>query len=1142
MGFLEVLVLAEALIQREKRISSRALKRIFELDDDGLADLTFELVQVKRLAVVEDGVLAWGGAAAAGWTEASPPVSRYEAPLPATRAPETSPSESEPTLPQGERRHLTVMFCDLVGSTELSTRFDPEDLQDIIRSFQELCAKVVAEFDGFVAKYMGDGVLIYFGYPRAHERDAERAARTALAILEAMPDLGAALPHAQEVELAARIGIDTGLVVVGEAVGEGSAAELAVVGETPNVAARLQALAKPNAIVIGAVTHDLAGGVFEYEDLGTHNLKGIATPVQAWRVLRLSGAEAGTVGAAPGGGRLVGRDEEVGLLLRRWEQSKEGHGQAVFVSGEPGIGKSTLVETVSAQVKRDGYTRIAHRCSPYHTNSVLYPVVEHMKRLTRWQPADSVEEKLLKLEKSLEPYSQPLPEVVPLLAALMSLPIPEDRYPPLGLTPQQQKQQTLDALVALTLEEAERRPVMELWEDLHWADPSTLEFLGLLINQTPTTSLFIAMTFRSEFAPPWPMRSHITPITLNRLERPQIETLVKLLAGRKTLPPDVVEHIVGKTDGVPLYVEELTKMLLESDMLREESDRYVLTGPLSAVAIPATLQESLMARLDRLPTLREVAQLGAVLGREFAYEMLQGLAAIEDQVLLEGLDQLVASELLYQRGRPPRSKYIFKHALVQDAAYHSLLKRTRQKHHKQVAELLTTRFPEIIETEPELIAHHYTEAGCAEPAADLWLQAGQHAGRRFANQEAIAHLNKGLEVLQTLPETTERSRKELTLQAALGTALAATMGYGAPEVVRALGRARELCDDVGDTKELFPLLWGLWLFHTVRAEHSTATDLTRQLGDLAETIDDDSLALMALLPHGASCLFVGELDEARRRLEQAIGLYEPTRHRALALSYASLDPGVVAAAYAAWTLWLLGYPEQALKAADQAQTWAKNVHPYTLARFYYWDGIVRQFVGDWDAVRTHGETASAMAQEHDYALVRAAGSILQGWALTKQGQGKAGATLVRQGVDAYRATGAEFQLPHLLTALAEAVEPEDGLAIISDALAAVEATGERYYEAELHRLKGEILLAISGDNAAEGEICFNRALEIARNQKAKSLELRAAMSLCRLWQQKGKQIEARPLLTEIYNWFTEGFETADLKEARALLNELRVAA
>ena len=1152
MTFSEVLKETVWLLVTEGRVSYRRLRREFDLDDQTLEDLRIELIEGKCLAFDEDGqFLHWSPAPRAG-NEAAPTASPERlAPLRAggvaaspaagQAAPQMSPI-GESTTSSGERRQLTVMFCDLVGSTELSTRFDPEDLQDIIRGFQDLCAKVVAEFDGYIAEYMGDGVLIYFGYPQAHEKDAERAVRTALAIIDAMPELGATLSAAPNIDLAVRIGIDTGLVVVGEVVGEGSAEEKTVVGETPNVAARLQALAMPNAVVIGSVTHDLAGGVLECDDLGTHRLKGIADPVHAWRVLGLSDAEASMTSAAPGSGFLVGRDEEVGLLLRRWEQSKERHGQAVFINGEPGIGKSTLVETISARVKQEGFTRIAYRCSPYHTNSVLYPVVEQFRRLLRWDSDDSAETKFEKLEEVLGAYSQPPAESVPLLAAIMSLPIPEDRYPSLGLTPQQQKQQTLDTLVALALEESERRPTMVLWEDLHWADASTLEYIGLLIDQSPTAAQFIVLTFRPDFVPPWPMRSHMTPITLNRLERPLIEALVRLLAGRKELPPEVLTHVVTKTDGVPLYVEELTKMILESNMLREESDRFVLTGPLSSVAILATLQESLMARLDRLPILREVAQLGAVLGREFAYEMLHGLADVEEQVLLEGLSQLVESELLYQRGRPPRSKYIFKHALVQDAAYQSLLKRTRQKQHEQVAEMLASRFPEIAETEPELLAHHYTAAGRGEPAVGLWLQAGQRAVRRFANQEAIAHLNKGLEVLETLPETPERNRQELVLQTTLGPPLQAIKGYASPEVAAAFGRARELCQDVGETKELFPVLWGLWLFYLVRAEHTIAADLAGQLIELAETIDDTTLIVEAQPARGVSAVLMGELEEARSRLEQGVSIYDPSRHQTLSVSYGGVDPGVVSAAYAAWTLWLLGYPEQALKAADRAWAWTKDAHPYTQARHYFWDGIVRQLVGDWDAVSLNAESASAMAEEHDYALVRAVGAILQGWALIRRGQRAEGATLVRQGLEAYRATGAEFQLTHLLVPLAEGSPPQEGLTVISDALALVETTGERYYEAELHRLKGELLLTISDDNEAEAERCFQQALDIARARRAKSLELRGALSLCRLWRRQGKNKEAGQFLAEIYEWFTEGFETADLKEARALLDELHTAA
>ena len=581
--------------------------------------------------------------------------------------------------------------------------------------------------------------------------------------------------------LAVRLGLHTGPVVVG-AMGGGGRHEHLALGETPNIAARLEGLAAPNTVVISAVTAQLVQRAFVLEALGTQALKGITAPMAVWRVVGPLETlhEAATPAPEDVMKPLVGRGEELGLIMRRWEQSKAGQGQVVLISGEAGIGKSALVDTLRAHVRREGLTRVTARCSPYHTNSALYPVMVHVQQVVGLARDDTAAEKLTKLERALQPLSLPLHEVVPLMAALLAVSLPDGRYPPLHLTPLQQRQQTYDALVAWTLEEAERQPVLMVWEDLHWADPSTLELLGLFIDQAPTAPLLHLLTFRPEFVPPWPPRSHMTPLTLHRLERPQVEAMIARLANGKTLPVEVVEHIVSKTDGVPLFIEELTKMLLESTLLREEADHYALTGPLAAVTIPTTLYDSLMARLDRLPTVREVAQLGAVLGREFSYELLHALTTMEEATLQHGLTQLVDAELLYQRGRPPRARYLFKHALIQDAAYASLLKSTRQQYHQQIAQLLEARFPEIVAAEPELLAHHYTEAGCHAQAVGYWQQAGTRALQRSANVEAIAHVQRGLELLTTLPDTPQRTQHELDFLTTLGPALMRHQGIRGP--------------------------------------------------------------------------------------------------------------------------------------------------------------------------------------------------------------------------------------------------------------------------------------------------------------------------------------------------------------------------
>jgi len=635
----------------------------------------------------------------------------------------------------------------------------------------------------------------------------------------------------------------------------------------------------------------------------------------------------------------------------------------------------------------------------------------------------------------------------------------------------------------------------------------------------------------------------MTPLTLTRLERPQVEALITHLAGGKALPAEVVEYIVARTDGVPLFVEELTKMLLESDVLHQEGERYTLTGPLSAVTIPTTLQDSLMARLDRLPMIREVAQLGAVLGREFAYEVLHALAGVEDALLQDRLAQLVDTELLYQRGRQPRAKYIFKHALVQDAAYASLLKSTRQQVHQQVAQMLEARFPDTVATEPELVAHHYTEAGCYAQAVDYWQQAGQRAMQRSANIEAIAHLRQGIALLTVLPDTPERVQAELIFQTTLGPALMATRGYAAPEVAATYNRARELCQQAGDTSELFPVLWGMYLLSHARAEHETAREWAEQCLSLARRLEDPALLLEAHLPLGASWFCLGQLSQAHAHLEQCMRLYDPQQHHALAFRYGNLDPGVSCLAFAGLTLWLLGYPDQALERSHQVLTLAQHLeHPYTLARGLYWTTILHQLRREWQVVCERAETAITVATAQQVALVLALGPIMRGWAVAMQGQGAEGLTQLRQGLDAYRATGAELQRPHFLSLLAEVHrslgQPEAGLTALGEALALVETTGERYYEAELHRLKGELLLQHAAPDVSDAETCFQQALDIARRQQAKALELRAAMSLSRLWQQQGKRAEARKLLAPIYGWFTEGFDTADLQEAKALLEAL----
>src|SRR3990170_3228369 len=680
-----------------------------------------------------------------------------------------SPTRPTQTI-EAERRQLTVMFCDLVGSTALSEQLDPEELREVVRAYQEVCAEVIDRFEGYIAQYLGDGLLVYFGYPLAHEDDAQRAVRAGLEIVGVIHELPLHNTRLQQ-SLRVRIGIHTGPVVVGE-IGRGERREQLALGDTLNITSRLQDLAEPNTVVISFVTYHLTEGLFECRDLGLHRLKGVSAPVQMYRILGESAVRsrfevAITKGLTP----LVGREQEVGLLLERWEKVKEGMGQVVLLCGEPGIGKSRLMQVLKERLSGETHVRIESRCSPYYQNSALYPIIDQLQRLL-FRREDSHEQKLGKLEVVLGQYGFSLEEIVPLFASLLSVPLNES-YPPLTLSPQRQKQKTLEALLAWLLKEGEKQPVLRIVEDLHWVDSSTLEYLSLLVEQVPKTHIFALFTFRPDFIPPWAMRSHLTQIVLSRLTRKQAEVMVERVTGGKALPVEVVQQVVTKTDGVPLFVEELTKTVLESGLLREGDGHYELTGPLPPLAIPTTLHDSLMARLDRLATAKEVVQLGATLGREFTYELLKAVSPLDEVTLQTGLDKLVEAELLYQRGLPPQARYFFKHALIQDAAYQSLLKSKKQQYHQKIGKILEERFPETVETEPELLAHHYTEAGLRGEAIAYWHRAGERARQSSANVEAIGHLTKGLELLKTLPDTPERTQQELDLQTTLGPALVA---------------------------------------------------------------------------------------------------------------------------------------------------------------------------------------------------------------------------------------------------------------------------------------------------------------------------------------------------------------------------------
>jgi class 3 adenylate cyclase/predicted ATPase len=1140
MEFYAVLDQVIDLLRSRGRMSYRALQRQFHLDEAFLDDLKEELLYAHPVIDDHGRGLVWTGAAATHSAATFTPPAQCEA------TQQDQPTQSEPPPPESptpdaERRQLTVMFSDLVDSTKLSGQLDPEDYRDVVRAYQATCAEVIHRYDGHIAQHLGDALLVYFGYPQAHEDDAQRAIHVGLGMLDAMQALNTRLEQEKGIRLALRVGIHTGLTVIGD-IGEGWKPEHLALGATPNIAARIQGLAAPDAVAISAATCRLVQGYFACEDLGFHTLKGVPEPQQVYRVLGESEARsrldiAATRGLTP----LVGRESEVTLLLERWAQVKDGHGHVVLLGGEAGIGKSRLVQVLKDHVVQEPHFRWECRCSPYFHNSALYPVIDLFQRAFQFQPDDVPANKLQKMEETVHPYV-PLPDVMPLFASLLSVPF-DDRYAPLTLTPERQKQQTLEAVLMLLLAMAARQPALFILEDLHWADPSTLELLALLLDQVPTAQLLTLLTSRPAFQPTWSHRSYLTEVTLNRLSRSQIAQMVEHITGGKRLPAEIMQQLVEKTDGVPLFVEEMTKALLESGHLQDVDGQYERTGPFASLGILTTLHDSLMARLDRLVSAKGIAQLGAVIGRQFSYALLQAVSQLDDATLHRELARLVQAELVYQRGLPPQGTYLFKHALVRDVAYASLLKSTRQQYHQRIAQVLAARFPEIAETQPELLAHHYTESDCHQKAAMYWRRAGERASAGSAYVEAVVHFQKGLDVLQPLPETAEWAELELPLQLGLGASLIVSQGWTAPAVEHAYARAYALCQQLGEPPALIRVLQELRRLYALRGDRG-ATQKARELGEqllaLAQRQNDSVLLQEAHWALGQTFYYLGELNATRRHLEQSSAFYTPKP----LTSQTSRDQAgtqIACLFYTDLVLWMLGYPDQALRASHDALALAHELsHPFTLAFAFSEMAMIHQLRREVQEMRQQTEAMMALANEQGFAVYTHYGTIYRAWTLTMEDEQQEAITQIQQAMVTLRAGIDDWALYYAQLAEAYGVvgQTEEGLRSVAEALELTEKTGFRVYEPELHRVQGELLLQQAGSDASQAEACFRKAIAIARSQQAKSWELRAATSLARLWQSQGKCQEGRELLVPVYEWFTEGFGTKDLQDAKALLDEL----
>ena len=1040
------------------------------------------------------------------------------------RSVETRPTPT--ATASAERRHLTVVLCDLVGSTSLSTRLDPEDLGKILFDFLRCCDNAIRRYDGHVARLMGDGVLAYFGFPTAHEDDAERAVRAALEMVESISAL--TIPVAKRLEV--RIGIASGLVVVGDLIGEGGAREFALVGDAPNLAARLQALAEPGQILIAPRTRLLLGRLFEFADLGDHNLKGFERPIHVWRVLAagsaLSRFEARTsLELTP----LIDRQAELRLLQKQYAKAKRGKGQIVLISGEAGIGKSRLILALRARLTEERYGFIPFQCSSYHSSSALHPIIrylEHAAGITR-DSAPAV--KLDGLEQLVRRTTEQAKSIVPLLAALLSIPT-GDRYLRRELTPEQLKDQTFSALLALLQASAEQQPAILVFEDVHWADPTSLELLERIRDNVKNWRTFVILSHRPNLTLPWAEQPHVTSLTVSRLDRVQVSSMVQSLTKGKVLPRTTIDQILAKTDGVPLFVEEITKAVLESAVGGSYEGR---SGTQPTLLVPETLHDSLMARLDQLAPVRAVAQIAAVIGRDFSYELLKATAPFSESDVQSAIDRLLASGLVFQGGHVGGQSFSFKHALVRDEAYASILHDQRRKLHGTIAEVLCRDFPEIAAAAPEIVAQHYAEAGRAKLAIDYWMEAARQASERSAFVEASTHLQMALKRLVDLPADVERDNLELQLQRSLGDAFAAAKGFAAAETAEVYKRALELCSSAQNSAQRFAALNGIIAFHITRGDFEQSRRLAEDLLTLADQQDDPMPKLMGHRALGQALFLIGELAPACSHLSNSLKLYDAAHHGSLAPLFSQT--------YLALASTLLGEIDRGLAFGQDAVHLAEQLrHPHSLCNALSFLAGAHVLCGDPQAAYPVAERTVVLASEYRFPLWLAGGQMLRGWASCNLGNVEAGLPELRRSVKALEATGAliwvQFARYLLAQAFAKAEQLTDAMKLVDQTLLMVAATSGRWYEAELHRLKAD-LLVIAGGSPAAAEACYEQAMAVAVRQGARLWQLRASNGLAGLWSIQGKIPEVHALLAPLAASFDEKIMIPDLQRTKALLAE-----